>query len=96
MNAQVDVLDRIEAAWGAESPEYAAAAEMARRARCWDSLQEARRLAHQTPAGEGWKKVADAEGLLAGVRSCRAELGLSLSEARDCVEGYLNSRIGAD
>jgi hypothetical protein len=64
-------------------------AEIARKARCWDFLEEARSLARQSPDDSGWKKVAREEGLIAGARACRASLGIGLREARDCVEGYL-------
>lgn len=39
-----------------------------------------------------WKDIARQEGLMAGIRACRAAYGYSLSEARFCVEGYLGKK----
>ena len=64
-------------------------AELRRKAGCWDALQDARRQANLSPDDSGWKAIARQEGLIPGTRACRASLGISLTEARDCVASYL-------
>lgn len=64
--------------------------ELRRKANCWDMLLEARNAAWRAPESSWWKMVAKEKGLIEGCKACRAELGISLSEARDCVEGYLS------
>lgn len=65
-------------------------AELRNKARCWDDLLHARSVAKSDPDSSAWKQAAREQGLMAGIRACRAAHGLGLMEARDCVEAYLH------
>jgi len=57
----------------------------------FDDLMAARQKTQAEPEDAEWKQVVRTEGLMRGVKACRAAHGFSLTEARDCVEAYLAS-----
>ena len=67
-------------------------AELKFHAQCWNDLVNARTAAKRAPDDSGWKRAAVEEGPVAGILMCRAEYGISLREAKHCVEDFLRDR----
>ncbi len=66
--------------------------ELELKAAQWDSLIAARAMTSAQPETAKWKAIArNPLRTIEAIKDCRAENGLSLREARDCVEAYIAS-----